>query len=717
MPGSALNLPTEGPIPTAGLFAGGLSSARQTLSGEFLELLAPLLGVLGGAPVEQNARAAGVAASAQPARSARADSEEKKPEKKESDSNYQPAMPAACFVPPTPPILLNPLAFPLGATASTAPGAVQDSPSESVSAAAASPSPGLPDKSPSAPAIDLSSPGPQLAGTSAQSPDPKREQQAEFLATSASGNTGSGANPANGAAGDSGAPERRQAGLAFAARLVPAEDNQEQPQPSPVEQSSAAKSPADGAAPRLPQVGAAEIAGPRPRSELPQLPARAVTETSSPAPDGVSEGSSEAMVETGPPRVTPAATWASVEEPPTGAPAQPVLSRTTMGSPAAGDSTSGGPVASQVESEPSPPTGSESKAAAPAQTRSQEGNRAPSVDSAEDHGVASSPALPDSPGVVKWAGIADSRNPRELFQTAADEVSSQAMPEGEGQAVAETRQPRSIPASYSSAGASAPAQPGLSQMALGNPAAGKPSRGGPIAPEGKGDETPPTGSEIQAAPDEMRDQAENQAENRAQPAGRQAESGDTTRLTTADAANPSVPPGAAPVLPGPSDPASVPRTAAEAGPAERAAATVAETAPLAERTMAVKFAPASEISLSLGGGNQDGVQVRVVDRAGEVHVTVRTPDGELARDLRQDLSQLVTRLEQKGYQAETWRPSGQTETLSQPRQQPRDPSGENLSGNPGGAEQQGGGRRGPSQQQKQRPQWLQEMEQTFGEGQ
>jgi hypothetical protein len=62
---------------------------------------------------------------------------------------------------------------------------------------------------------------------------------------------------------------------------------------------------------------------------------------------------------------------------------------------------------------------------------------------------------------------------------------------------------------------------------------------------------------------------------------------------------------------------------------------------------------AHEIKLQLSGGDQR-VEVRMVERGGEVHVDVRTPDARLAGALREDLPALSARLEQSGFHAESW---------------------------------------------------------------
>ena len=47
--------------------------------------------------------------------------------------------------------------------------------------------------------------------------------------------------------------------------------------------------------------------------------------------------------------------------------------------------------------------------------------------------------------------------------------------------------------------------------------------------------------------------------------------------------------------------------------------------------------------------------MHLVERGGDVHVSVRTPDTHLAGELRENLPDLSSRLEQTGFQAEEWR--------------------------------------------------------------
>lgn len=65
---------------------------------------------------------------------------------------------------------------------------------------------------------------------------------------------------------------------------------------------------------------------------------------------------------------------------------------------------------------------------------------------------------------------------------------------------------------------------------------------------------------------------------------------------------------------------------------------------------------AHDIKLQVSAGDQR-VDVRLVDRGGEVHVAVRTPDSQLANSLRQDLPSLSASLEHSGFRTETWQPT------------------------------------------------------------
>ena len=118
-----------------------------------------------------------------------------------------------------------------------------------------------------------------------------------------------------------------------------------------------------------------------------------------------------------------------------------------------------------------------------------------------------------------------------------------------------------------------------------------------------------------------------------------------------------------------------------------------------------------EIALQLSSKDQGNVQVRLSERAGELHVSVRTPDTGLTRGLRDGLTDLVGRLEQQGYRADVGQPSGHSASQDQGRD----------AHSQGNASQQkdtgsGGGRQQNPQQQQQNPrapQWVGEIESSL----
>jgi hypothetical protein len=63
---------------------------------------------------------------------------------------------------------------------------------------------------------------------------------------------------------------------------------------------------------------------------------------------------------------------------------------------------------------------------------------------------------------------------------------------------------------------------------------------------------------------------------------------------------------------------------------------------------------ARDIRLEVAGPDRK-VEVRLVERSGEVQLAVRTPDSRLAEGLRNELPLLSSRLEQSGFRAEEWR--------------------------------------------------------------
>jgi hypothetical protein len=125
--------------------------------------------------------------------------------------------------------------------------------------------------------------------------------------------------------------------------------------------------------------------------------------------------------------------------------------------------------------------------------------------------------------------------------------------------------------------------------------------------------------------------------------------------------------------------------------------------------------PLKDVSLRIEQPQGQNMEVRVVERAGEVRVAVRGGDSDVVQGLRQNLSELADRLSENGFHAETWRPVA-SEISAAPSEN------KNSSGNPGGGDsqqqqswsQQGRGQR--DQIQSNRPPWVQEFETSLTSG-
>jgi hypothetical protein len=71
---------------------------------------------------------------------------------------------------------------------------------------------------------------------------------------------------------------------------------------------------------------------------------------------------------------------------------------------------------------------------------------------------------------------------------------------------------------------------------------------------------------------------------------------------------------------------------------------------------AVKASPVRDMKFEVVGVDRR-VEVRVSERHGEMEMTVRTPDVNLATTLRENLPALSTRLTESGFKSETWHPA------------------------------------------------------------
>jgi hypothetical protein len=138
-----------------------------------------------------------------------------------------------------------------------------------------------------------------------------------------------------------------------------------------------------------------------------------------------------------------------------------------------------------------------------------------------------------------------------------------------------------------------------------------------------------------------------------------------------------------------------------ASPDRAAQAAEAHTAPLT----APPAGPMKEISLQVEAAEGQKVEVRMVQRAGDLQIAVRSVDSDTAQGLRHGLSDLASRLNESGYHAETWRPG-------QPSPSQQSPSDGSQSQS-GGSQQDRGQRDNNS---RNRPRWIQELEANLGSG-
>lgn len=115
-------------------------------------------------------------------------------------------------------------------------------------------------------------------------------------------------------------------------------------------------------------------------------------------------------------------------------------------------------------------------------------------------------------------------------------------------------------------------------------------------------------------------------------------------------------------------PAHVSRPAEHALPKETA--TPEAAAPLEIQEPAVpRTEPARDISFRIASHSADAVDVKLVDRAGQIHVSVRSADPALTKSLQANISDLAGKLEHSGFHAETSVP-GRTEPAREPQQNP-----------------------------------------------
>jgi hypothetical protein len=162
----------------------------------------------------------------------------------------------------------------------------------------------------------------------------------------------------------------------------------------------------------------------------------------------------------------------------------------------------------------------------------------------------------------------------------------------------------------------------------------------------------------------------------------------------------------------------------ERGGTPPASATETSLSAAAEKSEAAgeSAAQARDISLRLAPDQKANVEVRLIDRGGEVRVAVRSADPVLAESMRAGLSDLAERLSERGFKTDIWRPEPAGTSagfLSGPG--PESYRHED-SGQHSGSDQHDGrnpnhqrhpGQQPGQQHQQQRPQWVEELEHTL----
>lgn len=116
-----------------------------------------------------------------------------------------------------------------------------------------------------------------------------------------------------------------------------------------------------------------------------------------------------------------------------------------------------------------------------------------------------------------------------------------------------------------------------------------------------------------------------------------------------------------------------------------------------------------DITVRLPDAAERAIDVRFVDRGGEVHVSVRTGDAEAAQTLRSGLSDFVGKMDHAGIRAEVWRPGADASSAQNNSQ-----NNQNSSSDP--RDQRGSGRNSSGaqdrdeQQRSNKPKWVEALE-------
>ena len=126
-------------------------------------------------------------------------------------------------------------------------------------------------------------------------------------------------------------------------------------------------------------------------------------------------------------------------------------------------------------------------------------------------------------------------------------------------------------------------------------------------------------------------------------------------------------------------------------------------------TPQVRTGVAQEISIRIAQPDSSTIDLRVVERSGQLHVDVRTTDPAMQSSLRQDLGTLTNSLNRAGYHSETFTPSSTLGRTNSSAQMSNQEDSQDQSQKRGGSGDFTGDRR-QQQQQKRSGLWLEELE-------
>ena len=118
-----------------------------------------------------------------------------------------------------------------------------------------------------------------------------------------------------------------------------------------------------------------------------------------------------------------------------------------------------------------------------------------------------------------------------------------------------------------------------------------------------------------------------------------------------------------------------------------------------------------DITVRIPDSTDQGTAVRFVERAGEIHVSVRTSDAEMAQTLRGGLNDLVNHLEDGGIRTRSvaTRFGSNSASSQNDSQQPfADPDGSN------GRQYSSGSNSEQESKQQNKPRWVEELEGSIG---